>query len=93
MDGYQMFRNDRKKGGGGLMAYVSSNLPFKHVRPQRNFKTMELLAFDTKIGASDLLIVGIYRPPKAVGEHYFLRLEEQLNFVSTWASMLETLFS
>ena len=70
------------------MAYVSSNLSFKQVRPQRNFKTIELLAFDTKIGASDLLIVGMYRPPKVVGEHYFLRLEEKLNFVSTWNSML-----
>ena len=70
------------------MAYVSSNLSFKQVRPQRNFKTIELLAFETKIGASDLLIVGMYRPPKVVGEHYFLRLEEELNFVSTSNSML-----
>jgi len=29
LEGYNMYRNDRAKGGGGVMAYFSSKLPSK----------------------------------------------------------------
>ena len=31
MRGYNMFRKDRKKGGGGLMAFISTNIASKKV--------------------------------------------------------------
>ena len=49
-----MFRKDRKKGGGGLMAFISTNV--------------EVLPIEIKTTCSTILLVGVYRPPKAKGK-------------------------
>ena len=33
--GYSLYRNDRKKGGGGIMALVSSSLTKKRLKPAK----------------------------------------------------------
>ena len=51
---YYLYRNDRVKGGGGLMAYFSSVLPSKHLKQPKVFKTIEVLPIQSKFGGKDV---------------------------------------
>ena len=82
-----MYRKDRAKGGGGLMAYISTELPTERVKLPRQYKFIEVLAVKVSINNSDVLFVGVYRPPKAVGMNYFDKLEGELNSLFLWATM------
>lgn len=46
--GYLLHRHDRKKGGEGIMAFISSSLTSKRVKLERNYKTFEPLALKIK---------------------------------------------
>ena len=82
-----MYRRDRKKGGGGVMAFVSSSIPSRRVVLPKKFLTIEPLAVEAKFGQHDAITIGIYRPPKPSGESYYLRLVEELNEICTFASL------
>ena len=90
-NGYSINRNDRKKGGGGVMAYISDKLPSKRLGLPRKFTTIEPLAIQSKLGRHDALIVGIYRPPKPIGNNYHVTLENDLHDLTSWASVQKTL--
>ena len=47
--GYELYRNDRKKGGGGILAYVSSELICKRIKPVKSYKTIEVIVLDIKL--------------------------------------------
>ena len=89
--GYSMYRRDRKKGGGGLIGYFDSNLPSKELKMVKAYKTLEILAIEVRIDSKDILLMGIYRPPKQSGNlsysHYLERVEEELNDICMWASL------
>ena len=87
ISGYDIYRNDRTKGGGGIMAFVSARTPSKKLAPHRKFSTIEPLIVEAKFGKHDVVVVGIYRPPKSIGEQYYLRLEEELNDICTFAQL------
>ena len=87
IDGYNIYRKDRVKGGGGVMAYVSSSLSSKKLKLPRNFTTFEALAQESQFGRHDAVVLGIYRPPKAVGKDYYNGLESDLNDIISWASL------
>ena len=36
IDGYNMFRRDRKKGGGGIMVYIRKSIPSRRIRVKSN---------------------------------------------------------
>lgn len=38
---YSRYQNDQKKGGGGIMALVSSSVIKKRLKPAKNYKTPE----------------------------------------------------
>ena len=67
---YYLYRNDRVKGGGGLMAYFSSVLPSKRLKQPKVFETIEVLPIQSKFGGKDVIVMGIYRSPKANGKNY-----------------------
>jgi len=47
--GYVLYRiKDRKKGGGDIMVLVSSLLFKKRLKPDKHYKTIELLALEIK---------------------------------------------
>ena len=48
IDGFRMCRMDRKLGGGGLMAFVKSNLSFSVIRQFKNISVSELSTFRTE---------------------------------------------
>ena len=87
LEGYHTYRQDRAKGGGGLMAFFSSLLASKKIKPPGGYKTLEVLAIQAKVGNNDVMFVGIYRPPKALGKDYYLKVEEELNSICMWATM------
>ena len=73
--GYSLYRNDRKKGGGGIMALISTSLIKTRLTPDKNFKTLETIAFQVKTETGNMVIIGIYRPPRALCGEYQLLLE------------------
>ena len=85
--GYSLYRNDRKKGGGGIMALVSSSLTKKRLQPTNNYKTLELIALEIKTDANNMIIIGIYCPPRNLCGDYQLLLENELSQVCNWASL------
>ena len=40
ISGYDIYRNDRTKGGGGIMAFVSSRTPSKKLGLHRKFRLL-----------------------------------------------------
>ena len=82
LEGYHTYRMDRKKGGGGLMAYFSSKMVSHRVKLPKQYKLLEILAINATINNNDVLFVGIYRAPNATGTDYYRKLEEEFNSLS-----------
>ena len=57
ISGYDIYRNDRTKGGGGIMAFVSSRTPSKKLAPNRKFSTIEPLIVEAKFGKHNVVVV------------------------------------
>ena len=85
--GYTLYRNDRKKGGGGILVYISTLLPCRRLKITRTYKTLEPLAVEIRLGTFEMIVIGVYRPPKSVSGDYQLQLEGELNGICTWASL------
>lgn len=68
ISGYDIYRNDRTKGGGGIMAFVSSITPFKKLAVHRKFSTIGPLIVEVNFEKHDVVVVGIYRPSKSIDE-------------------------
>ena len=79
IDNFNIYRNDRVKGGGGVMAYFSAALPSKKVKLPRSYRTIEPLAVESSFGGKHVIILGLYRSPKVIGNDYYMKLEEELN--------------
>lgn len=76
-----------KKGGGGILVFVSRSLPCKRLKLDRTYKTLEPLAIEVKIGTKDWISAGIYRPPKPVTRGYQIQLEVEMTNICTRASL------
>ena len=48
VDGYNMFRRDRKKGGGGIMVYIRKSIPSHRIRVKSN--EVEVMLIDIQLG-------------------------------------------
>ena len=84
---YTLYRNDRKKGEGGILVYVSSSLPCKRLSLDYNYRTIEPIAVENRIGSEDMIFIGIYRPPKPLTGSYQITLEEELSNICNWATL------
>ena len=69
------------------MAFTSSSLPCKRLKLDKKHMTLEPVALEVKIGAKDMIIIGIYRPPRTRSGEYQLLLEEELSEISNWTSL------
>lgn len=85
--GYSLFRNDRKKGGGVILAFVSSLIPCKRLKFDRTYKCIEAIALEIKVGRKEMIMIGMYRPPRALIANYQLTLEDELSHICNWASL------
>ena len=73
------------------MAYISDTLPSKRLGLPRKFTTIEPLVIQSKFGRHDVVIVGICRPPRPIGNNYHVTLEKDLNDLTSWASVQKSL--
>lgn len=80
--GYYLHRNDRKKGGGGVLMFVSSKIQSKRITIERRYKTIESLALEIGLKSKNAIVLVIYRPPKKITGSYSLLLEEELSHIS-----------
>ena len=82
---YSLYQTDGEKGGGGIMALISQSLVRTQLKPYKSFKTLEIIAFKIKTDVDNMVIVGIYRPPRALCGKYRTLLESELSCVCNWA--------
>ena len=85
--GYYLHRNDRKRGGGAVLLFVSSKILSKRVTFDIFLKTIEPLALEIGLKSRNAIILVIYRPPKKFTGKYRLLLEEELSHIANWASL------
>ena len=69
------------------MALISQSLVRTQLKPDKTFKTLEIIAFEIKTDVDNMVIVGIYRPPRALCGEYRTLLESVLSYVCNWASL------
>ncbi|PFX15853.1 hypothetical protein AWC38_SpisGene19906 [Stylophora pistillata] len=53
----------------------------------KNFSTLEALAIQSKLGRHNAILLGLYLSLKANGKDYYLRLENELHDLISWASL------
>ena len=83
--GYSLFRKDRKKGGGGILAFVSAVIPCKRLNFNRTYKCIEAIELEITVGRKEMILIGMYRPPRALTGSYQLALEDELSHICNWA--------
>ena len=82
-----MYRKDHKKGGG-IAVYFASLLLSKQLRFPRSYRTIiEAIATESTFGKQEVVVLGLYRQPKASWTNYYIRLEDELNEVVSWLSL------
>ena len=85
MPNYLIFRNNRKKGGGGVLVYVKQGTQAKRLRIPQAYTTLEATALDVTLGNNNSIVLGISRPPRNIGTNYCARLKDELNSIHAWA--------
>lgn len=83
--GYSLFFKDRKKGGGGILAFVSAVIPCKRPNFNRTNKCIEAITLEITVGRKEMIMIGMYRPPRALTGNYQLALEDELSHICNWA--------
>ena len=83
--GYSLHRNDRTKGGGGIMAFVSSSVQCKRLKLDKKYKTLEPIALEIGLRTRDVIVIGIYRPPRTVT--HLLKEELHYTCICNWAAL------
>lgn len=68
INGYNVFRADRKSKGGGVVLYVRSSYHVTLLNSMSVAKSFELLAINLKLGNTSLIIACCYRPPSATND-------------------------
>lgn len=61
IDGYNMFRRDRKKGGGGIMVYIRKSIPSHRIRVKSN--EVEAILIDIQLGQQYMSLLCANKPP------------------------------
>ena len=69
------------------MAFVSAVIPCKRLKFDRIYKCIEAIALQITIGRKVLIMIGMYRPPRALNGSYQLALEDELSHICNWASL------
>lgn len=68
IDGYNVYRTDRKGRAGGIAIYVSSKFHVSVLLSLSIPRQFELLALQIMVANTPITTIGCYRPPSAVSE-------------------------
>ena len=60
LTGYNIYRKDREKGGGGIIDYFNSSLPSEELKVTKRYKTPEIIAIEARLGNNEVIFLGIY---------------------------------
>ena len=71
ISGYEMFRRDKNKHGGGIMFYFNENISCKTVNVEGLLDDCEVTLVELSIKGRKWLCIGLYEPPSQ-NEKYFL---------------------
>ena len=61
--GYHLHRNNRKKLGGGILEYVSSDLISRILRLAKRCTCIEANVLEVKFKTRSIVAIGLYRSP------------------------------
>ena len=61
IDGYNMFRQDRKKGGGGILVYICKSVPSHRIRVKS--KEVEAILIHIQLGQQYMSLLRASKPP------------------------------
>ena len=91
LPGYQIYRRDRNRHGGGVAIYASNSIPVKQLQ-EFNIDGVEIVCIEVKLMHKKILISCIYRPPGS-GQQADDFLEDFQNIVNLMISKdYESLF-
>ena len=72
IEGYNIYRNDRDRFGGGVAFYIQDHLPTQ-IRTDMMKYDIEILWLQVHLPHRKSILLGCcYRPPNANGEYYYL---------------------
>ena len=66
--GYNTYRRDRKKGGGGLLLFIRSSIPSYQVKIK--CKELEAILVDVQLGRHHFSLLSVYKPPSVNNETF-----------------------
>ena len=69
--GYEIFRRDWHRYGGGLYLYVNEEIPCKILNQQTASSSSEIIAMQFFQTKRKWLLLGIYKPPKQDNSEFF----------------------
>lgn len=81
-----LYWNDRKKGEGGILAYVPLDITCKWLQTY-NYKTIEPVLLKIVLGTKNVIVAGLQRPPKSLAGVYQQQLKDELNHMCNWLSL------
>lgn len=69
VEGYQLYRKDRTIAGGGLLAYVSKEIPSRR-RPDIEMECTETISIELQVNNSKWLLLAAYKPPSLSAKRF-----------------------
>ena len=90
IDGFkQPYRLDRNKHGGGVMIFVSEDIPSKLVSKHTLPDDIEGMFIEIKLRKTKWLILGIYHPPNQPDDYFFKVVGNALDqYLKTYEKLL-----
>lgn len=88
LNGYKLFRADRKKRGGGVAIYVKMNINCKFVARNEESKKIEFLFIEISAKDRKLLLGSVYRPHRSIPFDNFIKQIEVMT--ATYSDVLIT---
>ena len=69
VEGYKLFRRDRTRSGGGILALINSDIPSSR-QPHFESKDLENICIEVHVNDRKWLVMGVYKPP-SVSDNFF----------------------
>ena len=68
--GFEVFRQDCNRFGGGLILYINKKIPCRPLNDHPTFSNLELIAIEIHQNKRRWLFIGIYKPPSQSDDEF-----------------------
>lgn len=82
IDGYSCVRQDKRSNSGGLLAYLSNDIPFSQGSVSICNDEVECISIELNISEDKIMLLGMYKNPKTdpvIFKRYFQEIFEKLS--------------